>query len=85
MHGVSLLLHTLESCEEDHCITIIALAPLTNLACALRHSPETVRKKVSRVVWMGGACCAGGNATSWAEANSFYDPEAAHAVLSSGE
>jgi pyrimidine-specific ribonucleoside hydrolase len=35
-------------------------------------------------VWMGGAAAAGGNATSWAEANAFYDPEAAHVVLSAG-
>lgn len=35
-------------------------------------------------MWMGGAAAAGGNATSWAEANAFYDPEAAHVVLSAG-
>ena len=72
--------------EETSPITIIALAPLTNIAMALRRAPEAFadRTKLERIVWMGGALAGGGNATAWAEANAFYDPEAAAAVLSSG-
>ena len=35
-------------------------------------------------MWMGGATSRGGNATQWGEANSVYDPEAAHIVLTAG-
>ena len=67
-------------------VTIIALAPLTNIATAMARAPELFRdrSKVARVVWMGGAVAAGGNATAWAEANAYYDPEAAAKVLSFG-
>jgi inosine-uridine nucleoside N-ribohydrolase len=81
-HAVELLLETLKESTEK--VTIVALAPLTNIAKAIRSDATTMRTKVDRIVWMGGAVAAGGNATSWAEANAFYDPEAAHIVLSSG-
>lgn len=81
-HAVELLLETLKESSEQ--ITILALAPLTNIAKAIRSDPTTMLAKVERIVWMGGAVSAGGNATSWAEANAFYDPEAAHIVLSAG-
>lgn len=82
LHAVELLLETLKSSTKK--ITIFALAPLTNIAKAIRADQATMLEKVERIVWMGGSVTAGGNATSWAEANAFYDPEAAHIVLSAG-
>lgn len=64
-------------------LTLIALAPLTNIAMLVRMAPELVRRGVREIVWMGGTLKSGGNASSWAEANAAYDPEAAHIVLSS--
>lgn len=64
-------------------LTLIALAPLTNVALLVRLAPELCREKL-RVLWMGGAAAIGGNARPWSEANACYDPEAAHIVLSSG-
>lgn len=81
-HAVQLLLETLRKAEEP--ITVVALAPLTNIAVAIRTEPALWHTKVSRLVWMGGAVASGGNASVWAEANARYDPEAAHIVLSSG-
>lgn len=64
-------------------ITILAVAPLTNLALALRHRPE-IANKVAEVVVMGGAFGTNGrfgNIRPNAEANFFYDPLAADEVL----
>lgn len=81
-HAVELLNRTLREAESK--VTVVCLAPLTNVAVAIRTEPELWRSKVARLVWMGGAAAAGGNASAWAEANARYDPEAAHMVLSSG-
>jgi inosine-uridine nucleoside N-ribohydrolase len=50
---------------------------------ALRMEPELCRRALSKIVWMGGAAFAGGNASQWAEANAAYDPEATHILLTS--
>ena len=63
-------------------VTIVPLAPLTNIALFLRAFPETA-KKVHRIVLMGGSASAG-NATAAAEFNVWHDPEAAAIVFSSG-
>lgn len=81
-HAVDHILRALESADDK--VTIIALAPLTNIATAFMRSPDVFKRKCDRIVWMGGAVSCGGNATAWAEANAFYDPEAASIVLSSG-
>jgi pyrimidine-specific ribonucleoside hydrolase len=60
-------------------ITLIALAPLTNIALLLRTYPEVV-DGIARFVFMGGAAT-GGNATPSAEFNIWHDPEAAAIVL----
>jgi purine nucleosidase len=65
-------------------VTILAIAPLTNLALALRHQPE-IAQFVDQVVVMGGAFGTRGrtgNIRPYAEANFFYDAEAASEVLS---
>jgi purine nucleosidase len=64
-------------------ITLLAIGPLTNLAMALRHDPE-IADLVEQVVVMGGAFGTNGrrgNIKPNAEANFFYDPIAAQAVL----
>jgi purine nucleosidase len=63
-------------------IELITLGPLTNVALALRQSPNLVAN-VSRCVVMGGAPCCEGNVTPAAEYNFWVDPEAARAVLRS--
>lgn len=63
-------------------ITIVALAPMTNLALLLRTYPECAAK-IERILFMGGSASVG-NATAVAEFNVWHDPEAAHIVLNSG-
>ncbi|MBS0557547.1 MAG: nucleoside hydrolase [Proteobacteria bacterium] len=62
-------------------LVIVALAPLTNLALALRLDPE-LPSRVARLVVMGGAVNGRGNTTVSAEFNIGFDPEAAHIVFS---
>lgn len=61
-------------------LTILATAPLTNIALAVLLEPELPRL-VRRLVVMGGAFAVPGNVTPMAEANVFWDPEAAEIVL----
>lgn len=61
-------------------VTIIAIAPLVNLALALDHDPG-IAALVKEVVVMGGAIHANGNINPAAEANIFNDPEAAEKVF----
>ena len=63
-------------------VTIVALAPQTNLALLLRIHPEVARN-IARIVFMGGSAAIG-NATAVAEFNVWHDPEAAAAVIDSG-
>ncbi|MFE5123611.1 nucleoside hydrolase [Streptomyces sp. NPDC056669] len=64
-------------------LTLLALAPLTNIVLALRLEPSLPRL-LRRVVFMGGAFHVAGNVSAWAEANSAHDPEAAEEVLRAG-
>ena len=62
-------------------LTLVALAPLTNLALALRLDP-TLPQRVKRLVVMGGAVTGHGNTGKIpAEFNIGFDPEAAHVVF----
>lgn len=63
-------------------VTLVPLAPMTNIALLLRTYPE-VRTKIERIVLMGGAVN-GGNVTAAAEFNVFADPEAAAIVFGAG-
>ena len=63
-------------------LTLVALAPLTNLALALKLDP-TLPSRVARLVVMGGAATGRGNTHHLpAEFNIGFDPEAAHVVFS---
>jgi pyrimidine-specific ribonucleoside hydrolase len=65
--------------EHDSPVTLVALAPQTNLALLLRTYPE-VAGNLERIVFMGGSASVG-NATAVAEFNVWHDPEAAAIVL----
>lgn len=78
--AVELMRDLIESSSEP--VTLVPLAPLTNVALFLRAFPETA-KKLHRIVLMGGSTSAG-NATAAAEFNIWHDPEAAAIVFQSG-
>ena len=61
-------------------ITLCPVAPLTNIALALRLDPS-IANKVKGVVIMGGAVETPGNVTEYAEANIWHDPHAAAEVF----
>jgi len=62
-------------------VTLVPLAPLTNIALLLRTYPEAAAG-LREIVFMGGAAHCG-NATASAEFNVWHDPEAAGIVLES--
>jgi len=64
-------------------LEIVAQAPLTNIALALREDPE-LPHKIKRLWIMGGANNFVGNITPAAEFNFYVDPEAAKEVLAAG-
>lgn len=64
-------------------ITLVPLAPMTNIALAALLEPEIVGM-VKEVVLMGGAASVPGNASPVAEANIRNDPEAANIVFHAG-
>jgi pyrimidine-specific ribonucleoside hydrolase len=68
--------------ESDQAVTLVALAPQTNLALLLTQHPE-VRERLEQIVFMGGSA-GGGNMTAVAEFNVWQDPEAATCVIESG-
>ena len=80
MHAVDFLVETLAGAEAP--ITIAAVGPLTNLALAFRMRPGIV-SKVERLAIMGGGIGVT-NISASAEANIFWDPEAADVVFRAG-
>lgn len=79
-HAVELLRDVLAAAEAP--ATVVALAPMTNLALLLRTYPQAA-EQIARVVFMGGSASVG-NASPVAEFNVWHDPEAAAIVLGSG-
>ncbi|XP_053397601.1 uncharacterized protein LOC123552077 isoform X2 [Mercenaria mercenaria] len=63
-------------------ITLVALAPLTNIAVALKQDCN-FGKKLKRISIMGGNTQATGRVSPCAEFNFYCDPEAAYVVLDS--
>ena len=76
-HAVELLRDVIRDAPEP--VTLVTLAPLTNVALLLRTYPD-VAAGLGEIVVMGGAANVG-NATASAEFNVFHDPEAAAIVL----
>lgn len=68
--------------EAKRPVTLVPLAPLTNIATLLSEHPE-VRAPHERIALMGGAI-GSGNASAAAEFNVRQDPEAADIVVQSG-
>ncbi len=66
-----------------HSVTMVCIAPMTNLALALRKAPG-VAGRLREIVIMGGARSEAGNITPCAEFNIFVDPEAAQMVFTCG-
>ena len=64
-------------------VTLLAIAPLTNIAMAIKKDP-TIVDKVKHLYIMGGTNNALGNIVPSAEYNFYVDPEAAKLVLQSG-
>ncbi len=81
VHAVEFLRRTLADAPEP--VTLICLAPLTNIAVLLRMAPA-VRDKIGQIVVMGGTLLDHGNTSPLAEFNIRHDPEAAAIVLESG-
>ncbi|HRQ63768.1 MAG TPA: nucleoside hydrolase [Xanthomonadaceae bacterium] len=78
-HAVHAILRLSREVAGD--LTLVALAPLTNVALALRLDPE-LPTRVSRLVVMGGAVTGRGNLERRAvEFNFGFDPEAAAMVM----
>jgi purine nucleosidase len=80
-HAVDYLVRTIMRSPEP--VTLVAVAPLTNVALAIRREPRIV-DRVREVIVMGGAFDVPGNTTPLAEFNIYVDPHAAHIVLHSG-
>lgn len=80
-HAVDFLIKTLLARANK--TTLVCLAPLTNVATALRRAPQ-IGDRIGEIVFMGGARRAGGNVTPCATFNVFCDPHAAAVVFKSG-
>ena len=78
-HAVDFLIETFMTRDD---VSLITLAPLTNIAHALLKEPR-LAKRIPEILCMGGSTV-GGNATPTAEFNIFVDPEAAKIVFESG-
>ena len=68
--------------EATHKVTLVGIAPVTNLALALMTEPD-LAAKVEQIVLMSGAW-GEGNATPAAEFNALNDPEALAVLLACG-
>lgn len=79
--SVDLLVQAIAAHPQE--ITIVAIAPFTNLAQAEQQHPG-ILQQAREVVLMAGAVQCPGNVTPTAEFNVWFDPPAAQTVLQSG-
>ncbi|WP_186580751.1 nucleoside hydrolase [Aquibacillus kalidii] len=80
-HAIDFIIETVHNHPGE--ITLLAIAPLTNIAMALKKDP-TIKSKIRDIFIMGGTNNSLGNITPAAEYNFYVDPEAARIVLNSG-
>jgi inosine-uridine nucleoside N-ribohydrolase len=76
-HAVEAIIKAADEIED---LCLLCLGPLTNIACAIRMSPEKMLK-IKHMFIMGGAEDGNGNTSPYAEFNWRCDPEAAEIVL----
>ncbi len=80
-HGIDFLIETILASPGE--ITVVAIAPLTNVALAIRKEPRIV-EALKELIIMGGAIRHEGNTTALAEFNTYVDPHAAQIVYQAG-
>ena len=80
-HAVDAIIETINSNPGE--IDLVEIAPMTNLALAIKKDPGIV-KKVRSFHFMGGANQFLGNITPAAEFNIWVDPDAAKIVMEAG-
>lgn len=80
--GAAYIYQCIRALPEGEKITMVTIAPLTNIALLLRTFPD-VSEKIEKIVCMGGSTVEG-NVTDTAEFNIWCDPEAAEIVFQSG-
>lgn len=80
LHAVEFLREKLAESEEK--ITLVSLAPMTNLAFFVRMYPQLLHK-IEKIEVMGGSIYSG-NIIEKAEFNIYHDPDAAKIVFDSG-
>ena len=78
--AIDLLRDLIEGSDEP--VTLVPVAPLTNIANFITAYPE-IANKLREICLMGGSASVG-NATAMAEFNIWHDPEAADIVFKSG-
>jgi non-specific riboncleoside hydrolase len=78
-NAVNAMYNVIMSSKEP--VTLVPIAPLTNIALLLKTYPE-VKNNIAEIVMMGGSASRG-NAGVMAEFNVFADPEAAKIVFQS--
>lgn len=79
-HAVAFLQE--EILRQSEPVTIVSLAPMTNLAILFETYPD-VKARIERICMMGGSLH-GGNILPRSEFNIYHDPEAAKIVFGSG-
>ncbi|MER2041084.1 nucleoside hydrolase [Desemzia incerta] len=80
-HAVDFIIETVKANPGE--VTLLAIAPLTNIAMALKKDP-TIAADIPHLYVMGGTNNSLGNITPSAEYNFYVDPEAARIVLHAG-
>lgn len=80
-HGSDFLIEKILASPGE--ITLLAIAPLTNVALAIRKQPRIV-EALKEIIIMGGAIRHEGNTTALAEFNTYVDPHAAQIVYQAG-
>ena len=67
--------------DESERLTLLCLGPLTNIAYVIKKYPNFFSKRVEKMILMGGAVLAKGNAPGNSEYNFHIDPDSAAYVL----
>lgn len=80
-HAIDFIIETVKANPGE--ISLLAIAPLTNIAMAIKKNP-TIVKDIPHIYIMGGLNNSLGNITAAAEYNFYVDPEAARIVMHSG-